>query len=144
MLPICANTSELAATAAANGIVVSFYNSAATGQYAGEIMRQLKKDSVNAGFTFSPAAFARCGEKPFLQTYRIGKFRKHIDQLDIEDGTFTGVPAKLARGNAELKELVSILRCSGFSGFMTLSAANRAVGNIAETAAAFRKLLAEI
>ena len=143
ILPVCSNASELAATAAA-GIAVSFYNSATTGQYAGEIMQQLKKDSINAGFTFSPAGFARCGEKPFLQTYRIGKFRKYIEQLDIEDSTFTGVPAKLARGNAELKELVSILRCSGFSGFMTLSAANRAVGNIAETAAAFRKLLAEI
>ena len=144
ILPISANAYELATAAAAEGISISFYNSAVTGDYAAKIMQRLKARGVNAGFTFSPAGFARCGEKPFLQTYRVGKFRKHIDQLDIEDGTFVGIPAMLMCGNAEIKELVSILRCSSFNGFMTLSAANRAVGNIVETAAVFRKLLNEI
>ena len=98
---------------------------------------------MNAGFTFSPAEFARCGEKPFLHTFSFGKFRKYMDQLDIEDGTFAGMPTALGRGNAEIKELVSILRCASFGGFMTLAASNRHNGNIAKIAVEFRKLLDE-
>ena len=107
-------------------------------------MKNLAERKISAGFTFSPAEFARCGEMPFLNTYRSGKFGKYMDQLDIEDGTFAGMPTILAKGNAEIKELVSILRCASFGGFMTLTASNRHGGNVTAISAEFRKLLDEI
>ena len=52
------------------------------------------------------------------------------DQLDASDVTFDGEPTELGRGNAEVKELISILRCSGFDGFIVLGADNRLVGDL--------------
>ena len=144
VLPLCADAAGLIGQAVAENIKLSFYNRGVSGEYAATIMKNLAERKISAGFTFSPAEFARCGEMPFLNTYRSGKFGKYMDQLDIEDGTFAGMPAVLARGNAEIKELVSILRCSSFSGYMTLAAGNRNHGNVAELAVEFRKLLDEI
>ncbi len=144
VMPLCSDAATLPRQAVAENIVLSFCNRGVTGDYAAGIMKDLAKRKIAAGFTFSPAEFARCGEMPFLQTYRTGKFRKYMDQLDIEDGTFAGMPAALAGGNAEIKELVSILRCAGFSGFMTLTTNNRHFGNVVQNAAEFRTLLNEI
>ncbi len=144
VLPLGADAANLAEQAAAKNIALSFCNRGITGDYAAMLLKNLKELKIRAGFTFSPAEFAGCGEMPFLNTYRSGKFRKYMDQLDIEDGTFAGMLTVLAGGNAEIKELVSILRCAGFSGFMTLAAGNRSRGNVVIIAAAFRKLLDEI
>jgi aminoglycoside 3-N-acetyltransferase len=144
VLPLCADTANLTVQAVAENIALSFCNCGIAGNYASKIMKDLTGHGMNAGFTFSPAEFARCGEKPFLHTFSFGKFRKYMDQLDIEDGTFAGMPTALGRGNAEIKELVSILRCASFGGFMTLAASNRHNGNIAKIAVEFRKLLDEI
>jgi aminoglycoside 3-N-acetyltransferase len=143
-LPLCADAAGLAGQAAAEKIVLSFCNRGVAGDYAAMIMKDLAERGICAMFTFSPAEFASCGEMPFLQTYRSGKFRKYMDQLDIEDGVFAGMPTVLAKGNAEIKELVSILRCAGFGGFMTLAASNRHRGNVATAAMEFRQLLGEI
>lgn len=144
VLPICSGAGNLTAQAAEENIALSFCNLGITGDYAAMLMKDLAERKIRAGFTFSPAEFARCGEMPFLNTYRSGKFRKYMDQLDIEDGTFAGMPAALAGGNGEIKELVSILRCSGFSGFMTLAAGNCLRGNVTTVAAEFWKLLDQI
>ena len=137
VLPLCADAAALTGQAEAEKIALSFCNCGVTGSYAAIIMKSLAERGIRAGLTFSPAEFARCGEKPFLGTYNSGKLRKYMDQLDIEDGTFAGMPTALAGGNAEIKELVSILRCAGFSGFMTLSATNRQRGNVTAIAAEF-------
>jgi hypothetical protein len=115
-----------------------------SGKCAAAAMQQLYAEKIYHCFTFNAANFAACGEKPFLVTYREGKFVKYIDQLDIADAAFNGMPSGLARGNAELKELISILRCRRFKGFMTLSASNRPVGNLSHAAAAFKQMLNEI
>ena len=144
VMPLFADAVNLVKQAVKEKIALSFCNCGVTGDYAAAIMKDLAECKVRAGFTFSPAGFARCGEMPFLQTYRNGKFRKYMDQLDIEDGTFAGIQTAPAGGNGEIKELVSILRCAGFSGFMTLAAGNRLCGNVITIAADFRKLLEEI
>ena len=69
---------------------------------------------------FNPAGFALAGEHPFLYSYRIGRFIKSIGQLDIVDALWDGTAQPLARGNGEVKELISILRCHNFSGFFSL------------------------
>jgi hypothetical protein len=99
-------------------------------------MRQIP----GAGLTFSGCHFARCGEKPFLTSLR-NRLKRFIDQLDVEDCTWDGTAVPLARGNGEIAELVSILRCSGFGGHMVLGAGNRAAGDLVETAGRFADLL---
>jgi len=41
---------------------------------------------------------------------------------------FDGTPSILANANAEIKELISILRYTSFSGFMTISGKNKNLG----------------
>ena len=92
------------------------------------------------GFPFRPAEFARGGEKPFLVSYR-RKLGRFVDQLDVEDGLFDGSPRELGAGNAEIRELVSILRCASFQGLFVLGANNRRVGTLPDAAARFLELL---
>ena len=72
------------------------------------------------GLAFNPSNFARVKEKPFLQSLTLGRLKKFIRQLYINDGTFAGASTSLAGGNAEIKELISILRWSGFDGYFVL------------------------
>ena len=68
----------------------------------------------------NPANFVLAGEMPFLQSWKLGRFIKTIRQLDIVDRSWDISSRKLAEGNAEIKELISITRCGNFDGFMTL------------------------
>ena len=144
IMPLSDNSAVFAAKANDAGISVNFANNAMNGTYAAEIMSKLKADNIQAGFAYSPAEFAKAGEMPFLQSFRQGKFRKYATQLDIEDALFDGSQAEWACGNAEIKELVSILRCASFKGFMTISSKNIGLGSPKELADKFFKLLAEI
>lgn len=125
IMPLSADADNFLNLAVYAKINLSFVNLAISGLYAAGIMSDLK-----TGFVFSPAEFARAGERPFLHSFQKGKFRKYISQLDIEDSLFDGTPAAFASGNAEIKELISILRCAGFSGFMTISGKNRNSGSV--------------
>ena len=139
VMPLSPNASQHVAACQAAGITVSFGNSILDCEAATEIVLELE----GAGLAFSPAAFARAGEKPFLQSYR-RKLRHSIDQLDIEDATFDGIPQPLAQGNGEIKELVSILRCRSFSGWFVLSATNRAIGSLQDAVGQLERVLDQI
>lgn len=67
---------------------------------------------------FNPANFVRVGEKPFLGIP--SHIRKMTGLLYINDATFSGCPQLPGRGNAEIKELISILRCRSFNGYFSL------------------------
>lgn len=71
---------------------------------------------------FNPAHFAHAGEKPFLQTFYKGKLKRRVAQLYVTDGCRPGGPQYTlpARGQGEVKELVSILRCRSFDGVLCL------------------------
>jgi hypothetical protein len=75
---------------------------------AAELCKELGLGAVAAagGATFSPASYAAMGENPFLTSLNQAKARRHVDQLDIEDGLVDGTPAALGEGHAELAELV--------------------------------------
>ncbi len=141
LMPLSSDAAIFAKQAVAASIELVFYNLGVTGNYASRIMNQLAvgKESA-AGFAFSPANFARIGEKPFLESFQQGKFRKYITQLDIEDALFDGSSALPGNGNAEIRELVSILRCASFSGYMTISGINRSFGSARELAEQFLSL----
>ena len=95
-------------------------------------------------FTFSAVNFARAGEHPFLYSYRVGRFIKTIGQLDIADCIWDGTETELAGGNAEIKELISILRCQNFSGYMTLGGGAVYVNDLMETRDNFICLIQEM
>jgi len=139
VLPLSLQAADHLAACQAAGITVSFGNGILDCEAATEVLLGLE----GAGLAFSPAAFARAGEKPFLQSYR-RKLRHHIDQLDIEDATFDGIPQPLAQGNGEIKELISILRCHSFAGWFVLSATNRAVGSLQDAVGQLERVLDQI
>lgn len=140
VLPLTRLTDEQVASAAEKDLTLSFYNVAVTGAAAGDQLAALRDRGVDPGFTFNCANFARAGQNPFLGSYK-GNARRMLDQLDVEDCTYAGVPQPLANGNAEVKEMISALRCTSFSGNMVLGAGNRQVATLRDTAKRFVELL---
>jgi aminoglycoside 3-N-acetyltransferase len=139
VLPLSSEASMHQKLAMGKGLSLSFYN---THQSSGKVFERMQQ-VANASLTFSGCEFARCGEHPFLTSLR-NRLKRFVDQLDVEDCTWDGTPTPLARGNGEIAELVSILRCSGFRGYMVLGAGNRGVGDIAAAADRFAELLERI
>lgn len=113
--------------------VLIMNNSAEAGFYE-EMYRQFPDAPKLA---FNPAKFAAAGEKPFLQVFYRGIIRKQTEHFYIEDGdcNFPGY------GNAEVKEIVSMLRCRSYDGVMTLRSPLGGLDNFRRTAKAFWHLL---
>ncbi len=120
----------------AAGLEAVFYN---THQKTDTAVRLLKESAGAA--CFNPANFVLAGEMPFLHSYRAGRFIKTIAQLDLSDGIWDGAPARLARGNAEIKELISILRCHYFGGCFCLGGGNLFPGTLKDAVGDFTRLL---
>jgi aminoglycoside 3-N-acetyltransferase len=138
--PLSEDAAAYALAAKKANISISFYNSDLDSDACSKVLLQLRDQKLAAGFTFNGANFARGGELPFLVSYK-KKLRRFVDQLDLVDGTYDGRPQPLACGNGEVKEMISILRCASFSGFLTLSAGNRHVGTLEDAAARLQALL---
>lgn len=140
VLPLSFEAAEHATSAGKVGVAVSFYNVSMGCVAASRILLGLHDRGLAASFVFSAAGFARMGEKPFLSSYR-RRLRRFVDQLDLEDACFDGTPQPLARGNAEIKEMMSVLRCASFGGLFVLTSGNRFVGSLADAAARVEELL---
>jgi aminoglycoside 3-N-acetyltransferase len=94
--------------------------------------------------SFNPTHFAQVGEHPFLSTWNRGKLKKYTAQLMVADGCGrAGWPAIAlpGRGQGEVKELISILRCRSFQGLMTISVGGSKEFSFTEAAEAFWRLL---
>jgi aminoglycoside 3-N-acetyltransferase len=140
VMPLTDRACHYAGQALERQVQVSFANRALQNGIVSEIFLTLRSRGLAAGLTFNPAEFAAVGEKPFLTSYR-NRLRRFIDQVDLEDGLFDGTPRELGRGNGEVKELVSILRCCSFGGFLVLGPRNRCVGGLHQAAGACDRLL---
>lgn len=140
IVPLSAWASRDLDKAREKGIRLSFCSGDAGSACVSDMLSQLRRPSDPCGFTFNAAAFARAGEKPFLYSYK-KKLRRFVDQLDLEDCMFDGSPRPLGRGNAEIKEMISILRCAAFAGPMVLTSANGRVGSLRDAMDAFERLL---
>lgn len=138
--PLCQQALGFSAAAKDAGVRISFFNGDLDSESCSQVLLSLRDQGLPAGFTFNGANFARCGEMPFLFSYK-KKLRRFVDQLDLEDGTYDGRPQCLARGNAEVKEMISILRCASFAGHLTLTAGNRPTATLVEAAARLEFLL---
>ncbi|OGV63195.1 MAG: hypothetical protein A3K19_00250 [Lentisphaerae bacterium RIFOXYB12_FULL_65_16] len=143
IIPLSSQAAAHVRTASEAQVNVSFVNLGVSSQLASRLLVELRDTGLTPCVTFNAANFARAGEKPFLSSYK-QKLRRFVDQLDIEDATFAGCPTDLARGNAEIKEMMSILRCANFPGVFCLTGANRAVSNLTTVAARFMTLLREM
>ena len=88
---------------------------------------------------FNPANFAAAGELPFLGGFR--KLKRYVGYLAISDGSRLGAPCVPGNGNGEVKELISILRCSSFKGWFSLGAAPSAMLAFDEITDGFYRLL---
>ena len=140
ILPLSRDAAAFAEQAKDRPVAVSFANVHLDGATASEILVGLRDAGEAAGLSFNGANFVRCGERPFQGSYR-QKLKRFIDQLDVEDATFDGTPQPLACGNAEVKEMISILRCASFAGHMLLGAGNRPCGTLLDATTRFIDLL---
>ena len=123
------------------GLEVFLYNIAQSAKAVAHDFSELLKKESDLLFAFNAANFARAGEHPFLYSYKVGRFIKTIGQLDLSDCTWDGTETVLAGGNAEIKELISILRCGNFSGDFCLGGGSFYPGDLSEAADNFRVLL---
>ena len=123
------------------GLTVSLYNIAQSAKSVAHEFSDLVRKEPGTLFTFNAPNFAKVGEMPFLYSYRVGRFIKTIGQLDIADCTWEGIETELAAGNAEIKELVSILRCGNFPGYFCLGGGSFYPADLNEAADHFRVML---
>jgi aminoglycoside 3-N-acetyltransferase len=140
IVPIAAYTDALARYAEKKGILLRVENQKESSTECLELFARLRGTKVS--LAFNPAQFAAIGEMPFRRIYSKTALKRVLTQLYLEDRTFAGVPTLLARGNAESKEMVSILRCASFDGPITIK--DTAGYSFADYMASFFKLLEEI
>jgi len=141
ILPLAGKTAAAAAALDEAGLGVCLANVAQTALAAAAALAEARQLCPQASFCFNAANFARVGENPFLHSYRAGHFLKTIGQLDVADATWTGRPTTLAGGNAEIKELISILRCSNFDGYLCLGGGSPYPDTLDKAIEEFRWLL---
>ena len=141
ILPL--NDSRMAANAAADaGLDVAWVNTNQSAVHAAEKLNRLRNAVKHSfGLVFNPAGFAAASEMPFLQSFKLGRFVKTMVQLDLTDRTWDGELRRLALGNGEVKELISILRCRNFDGFMTLGGGTGYPGTLKDAVEDFTYLL---
>jgi aminoglycoside 3-N-acetyltransferase len=139
VLPLTAAAPSQARAAADAGIRVSFYNRDVSSEGVCEQLQPLAGARC-AHLAFDPVGFVRVGEKPFLTSLQ-NRLKRFTDQLDLHDATFAGEPTRIGYGNGEVKELVSILRCSSFDGTIVLGAGNAAVADLRQTAIDLERML---
>jgi sugar phosphate isomerase/epimerase len=69
--------------------------------------------------TFDAANFVQCGVRPFTEGY--GLLRPHLVYLQVKDAlAATGEVVPAGQGDGQVRETLTALRDSGFSGFMSL------------------------
>ncbi|HEY3398449.1 MAG TPA: AAC(3) family N-acetyltransferase [Armatimonadota bacterium] len=95
-------------------------------------------------FAFNPGRFAGAQQRPFLQVCYQGTLRRRTRYLYLEDALRDGTRTLPGRGEAEVKEILSALRCRSWDGVVTLRPAVPGVAGFRETAAAFWRLLDEM
>lgn len=106
----------------------------------GELLRQVGHEALR--FSFNPRHFAHAGENPFLRAWSRGRLKRDTAQFMVADGCRRpGWPAETVpgRGQGEVKEIISAMRCRSFGGLMTIAAGNGF--SFTEAAEAFWRLL---
>lgn len=109
---------------AAYGIRILLENSSCTFLSTDKAMSQVYEKIRNqyTGLIYNPLEYARLKSHPFFHMFYNSKLKNDIRFLRVNDGLFLdGNPVFPAKGNAEIKELASILLARGFKGYFSFS-----------------------
>lgn len=129
---------EAAAEMAASGMAVYMQNT----WEVSDFYRGLYMSEAGAPpLAFSPARFAGAGEHPFLRVFYRGPIRRHTAYVYVDDALASGTPTLPGRGNGEVKEILSILRCRSFNGVLSVRTHTPGVAAFREAMGAFWRLL---
>jgi aminoglycoside 3-N-acetyltransferase len=140
VLPLTFEAEAVMKSAKENNLEILFYNLGLSGKATSDKLLSLNEAGFECGFVFHAANFARAGEHPFLGTFKT-RCRRFMKQLEVADALYDCRDVGLARGNAEIKELVSILRCSSFAGNLVLGEGLRATGSLKDATERFWDLV---
>jgi hypothetical protein len=121
------------------GIVVDYVNTHMTAAQAAKALEKVAPK--RCAFVFNPSGFVLAGQMPFLRSWKAGQFIKTLAQLDVNDRTWDGEIRPFAKGNGEIKELISINRCHNFSGWMTIGGGSPYPGDFNAAVKDFTHLL---
>jgi aminoglycoside 3-N-acetyltransferase len=117
VVPLPPDTTPFVAAGERNGVEMLFENHVLPSTACLELLQHA---GAKQALAFNPASFALLGEKPFLGAFQ-SRLKHHIGMLFLSDATFGGEYTLPGRGNGEVKELLSILRCRSFSGRVVLA-----------------------
>jgi aminoglycoside 3-N-acetyltransferase len=117
IVPLPPDPKPFLAAGEQNGIEVLFENHAFPSRVS---LQTLEGAGAKEALAFNPSAFVLLGQKPFLGVFQ-SRIKHHVGMLYLSDATFGGDYTLPGRGNGEVKELLSILRCRSFSGRVVLA-----------------------
>ncbi len=117
ILPLGLEPAKIYEQCRRQGFDVMFENCCQT---AGVCAESLKAIETRAVLAMNPAGFAMMGENPFLYSFTRGGLRHRVGMLFLTDATWGGRYTAPGEGNGEVKEILSILRCSSFPGRVVL------------------------
>jgi len=105
------------------GMGIIFENSSKSALSKDEEMNKLWEvlNDENVFFAYDPYEFVKEKSHPFFHMFYNSKLKNKIKVLRINDGIYSGMPARLCMGNGEIKELVSILLSRSFDGIFSLT-----------------------
>jgi len=107
---------------AAYGIRILLENSSRTFMSTDKAISQVYEKVRNqySGLIYNPLEYARLKSHPFFHMFYNSRLKNDIRFLRVNDGLFLdGNPVLPAKGNAEIKELASILLARGFKGYFS-------------------------
>ena len=143
ILPVSGADAAIKALKKAN-IELSVVNRCETALRASAMYKEYAAQYKSITFTFNPVNFAVAGENPFLHSYNAGRYIRKMGQLDIVDALRTGEATAFAKGNGELRELISILRCGSFFGYFCLGGGAAYPGTLKDAVKDFFEQLEKI
>ena len=141
VLPLVGDLEECLDLHDGDGLRLEFSNLGLAGVNFSALQKPI---SAQCGVRFNPVNFVKAGEMPFLRSYGAGRFIRSMTSLDVNDALWDGTPRRLAQGNAEIKELVSIVRCRNFAGTLVLGGGAPCATDARQFCQDFRNLLETI
>lgn len=117
----------------------------ATDKQMAEVYKAIKQE--NTGIIFNPLEYAKEKKHPFFHEFYNSKMKNEVRFLRVTDGLFVdGSPTMPGEGNAEIKELASILLARGYRGYFSFVPYFDGMGanRYKEVIARFKKMLKEM
>lgn len=140
---------DICKTSKAYGIGVLFENSCKSVYSTEKEFNGLYNNIKNeyTGLIFNPLEYARNKAHPFFHIFYNSSLKNHIRFLRINDGLFHDGSARLpGEGNAEIKELASIMLARSFRGYFSFFPywENMNLEDYKNVITSFKKILKEI